>query len=180
MDPSSKACRFAAALHALNKWGLLMKRINEYKKMFGVEGDIELGPLKKKYRLLVKEWHPDKFPDGGEKSIEAETVSRKVIDGYHFLVSMAPETQMAYREEYMELTTNSGIEDLAHKAQLLEVTFLNGDTYEYFGVNQQLFNKLLNSDKQYRFAKRKIFNSFPHRKSKKGLQESSDAAPVSE
>ncbi len=32
-----------------------MKRINEYKKLFGVEKEIELKPLKKSYRNLVKE-----------------------------------------------------------------------------------------------------------------------------
>ena len=49
-----------------------MKRIKEFKKMFGVEGALELKQLKKQYRNLVKEWHPDKFPDGGEKAEEAE------------------------------------------------------------------------------------------------------------
>ena len=70
-----------------------MKRINEYKKLFGVENEIELKTLKKSYRDLVKEWHPDKFQDGDVLREEAEIKSRKIIDGYHFLVSMAPETK---------------------------------------------------------------------------------------
>ena len=37
-----------------------MKRINHYRKLFNVNGDIELAELKKSYRNLVKEWHPDK------------------------------------------------------------------------------------------------------------------------
>ena len=137
--------------------------------MFEVEGALELKQLKKQYRNLVKEWHPDKFPNGGEKAEEAEAMSRRVIEGYHFLVSMAPETKEAQKEEYAELTTNSGIQDLQHKGMLLEITFLNGDTYEYFGVNGQLFNKFLNADNQYRFAKRKVFNAFPYRKAKSGI-----------
>ena len=148
-----------------------MKRIKEFKKMFEVEGALELKQLKKKYRNLVKEWHPDKFPNGGEKAEEADAMSRRVIEGYHFLVSMAPETKEAQKEEYTELTTNSGIQDLQHKGMLLEITFLNGDTYEYFGVNGQLFNKFLNADNQYRFAKRKVFNAFPYRKAKSGISE---------
>ena len=139
--------------------------------MFEVEGALELKQLKKQYRNLVKEWHPDKFPNGGEKAEEAEAMSRRVIEGYHFLVSMAPETKEAQKEEYMELTTNSGIQDLQHKGMLLEITFLNGDTYEYFGVNGQLFNKFLNADNQYRFAKRKVFNAFPYRKAKSGISD---------
>ncbi len=137
--------------------------------MFEVEGALELKQLKKQYRNLVKEWHPDKFPNGGEKAEEAEAMSRRVIEGYHFLVSMAPETKESQKEEYTELTTNSGIQDLQHKGMLLEITFLNGDTYEYFGVNGQLFNKFLNADNQYRFAKRKVFNAFPYRKAKSGI-----------
>lgn len=148
-----------------------MKRVNEFKRMFEVEGIIELAPLKKKYRSLVKEWHPDKFPEGGEKAEKAEVMSRRIIEGYHFLVSMAPETQDSQKEEYLELTTKSAILDLTHKGLLLEITFLNGDTHEYFGVNRQLFTKLLNADNQYRFAKRKIFNAFPHRKSKSGAED---------
>jgi len=139
--------------------------------MFEVEGALELKQLKKQYRNLVKEWHPDKFPNGGEKAEEAEAMSRRVIEGYHFLVSMAPETKEAQKEEYAELTTNSGIQDLQHKGMLLEITFLNGDTYEYFGVNGQLFNKFLNADNQYRFAKRKVFNAFPYRKAKSGISD---------
>ena len=64
-----------------------MKRINEYKKLFSVEKEIDLKQLKTTYRNLVKEWHPDKFQKGDEKAIEAELMSRQIIDGYHFLVS---------------------------------------------------------------------------------------------
>ena len=49
-----------------------MKRISEYKKLFGVESKIELKSLKKAYRNLVKEWHPDKFQAGDALQEEAE------------------------------------------------------------------------------------------------------------
>ena len=89
-----------------------MKRINEYKKLFEVDGAIELAMLKKKYRQLVKEWHPDKFPDGGNKALEAEEMSRRVIDGYQFLVSIAPATKEANLEEFKTTTTESMIASL--------------------------------------------------------------------
>ena len=44
-----------------------MKRIKQYKKLFKVEGPINLKELKKTYRGLVKEWHPDKFQDQEKK-----------------------------------------------------------------------------------------------------------------
>ena len=76
-----------------------MKRINQYKKLFKVEGSINLKDLKKTYRGLGKEYHPDKFQDEVEKE-EAGVKSLDIIDGYHFLVSIAPETKEANSEEY--------------------------------------------------------------------------------
>ena len=111
-----------------------MKRISQYKKLFGIEKEIDLKVLKKSYRNLVKEWHPDKFQDGDTKAEEAELKSREIIDGYHFLVSIAPETISANLEAYTETITNAGIADYVHKGLLLEITFLDGTTYEYFGV----------------------------------------------
>lgn len=148
----------------------LMKRINEYKKLFGVEKDIELKALKTSYRNLVKEWHPDKFQDGDALREEAELNSRKIIDGYHFLVSIAPETKSANLEEYKDTITNSGIADFQHKGMLLEVTYLDGSTYEYFGVTRQLYIKMVNSDKLNRFAKRSIYPNHLYRKSKRTLE----------
>lgn len=148
-----------------------MKRINEYKKLFSVEKELELKQLKTTYRNLVKEWHPDKFQDGDEKREEAEIKSRQIIDAYHFLVSIAPETKNANLEEYNATINESGIADFHHKGLVLEITFLNGFTYEYFGVQRNMFQKMINSDKQLRFAKRNIFNSYLYRKSKKQLQE---------
>ncbi|MCF4101561.1 KTSC domain-containing protein [Gillisia sp. M10.2A] len=144
-----------------------MKRVNEYKKLFNVEKEIDLKQLKTAYRNLVKEWHPDKFQEGDEKREEAEIMSRQIIDGYHFLVSIAPETKAANLEEYTKTINESGIADFQHKGNVLEVSFLDGTTYEYFGVNKALYIKLINSDRQFRFAKRTIFNSFLYRKSKK-------------
>ena len=144
-----------------------MKRINEYKKLFGVEKEVELKHLKKSYRNLVKEWHPDKFLNGDPLQEEAEVQSRRIIDGYHFLVSIAPETKKANLDVYTETITNSDIEDYKHKGLLLEITFLDGSTYEYFGVTKQIYIKMVNSNKLNRFAKRSIYPNYMYRKSKR-------------
>ena len=148
-----------------------MKRINEYRKLFGIEREIDLKVLKKSYRDLVKEWHPDKFQEGDSKREEAEVRSRKIIDGYHFLVSIAPETKAANLEAYTETITNSGIADYHHKGLLLEITFVDGSTYEYFGVTKQVYIKMVNSNTVNRFAKRMIYPKYTYRQSKKQLQE---------
>jgi len=49
-----------------------MKRIKEYKKLFKVEGAIDLKELKTTYRGLVKEWHPDKFQEEEQKKEAGE------------------------------------------------------------------------------------------------------------
>jgi|TARA_B110000037_G_scaffold10878_1_gene11787 hypothetical protein len=148
-----------------------MKRISQYKKLFGVEKEIDLKTLKKSYRNLVKEWHPDKFQENDSKAEEAELKSREIIDGYHFLVSIAPETIAANLDVYTETITNSGIADYMHKGLLLEITFLDGSTYEYFGVTKPIYIKMINSNKLNRFAKRTIYPNYIYRKSKRTVQE---------
>ena len=147
-----------------------MKRINEYKKLFGIENEVELKTLKRSYRDLVKEWHPDKFQNGDALQEEAEINSRKIIDGYHFLVSIAPETKASNLVDYTETITNAGIADYQHKGLLLEITFLDGTTYEYFGVTKQVYIKMINSNKLNRFAKRAIYPNYTYRKSKRTLE----------
>lgn len=147
-----------------------MKRINEYKKLFSIEQDMSLKTLKSTYRNLVKEWHPDKFQVDDNKAIEAELKSRQIIDAYHFLVSISPETKAANLDEYNE-TISSTILDWQHKGLVLEVTFLDGNTYEFFGVNKALYIKFSQSNKQTRFAKRNIFNTHTYRKIKKSIVE---------
>ncbi|MDH5397763.1 MAG: KTSC domain-containing protein [Cyclobacteriaceae bacterium] len=148
-----------------------MKRISEYKKLFNVEPATDLKQLKSTYRNLVKEWHPDKFQEGDAMGAEAEIKSQKIIDAYHFLVSIAPETKEATLEEYNLTITESGVADYKHKGLLLEVSFSDGSTYEYFGVPKSVYAKFNNSDKKMRFGKRNIFNTYLYRQSKKALQE---------
>lgn len=145
-----------------------MKRINAYKKMFNVEGNIDLKELKTTYRGLVKKWHPDKFQDNDSQKEEAEQMSQKIIDGYHFLVSISPETKQTNAELYKTRTSETGISDFQFKKQVLEVTFNDGAVYEYFGVSPKVFQKMVNTDKLMRFSKRNIFDSYLYRQSKKG------------
>jgi len=143
-----------------------MKRIKEYKKLFNIEGQIDLKELKTSYRNLVKEYHPDKFLDEAAKE-EAEEISTKIIDGYHFLVSIAPETKEANLDEYKITTSECQVVDWRHKSMLLEVTFSDGNTYEYFGVSKILFGKFVNAKSMNNFGRRNIFNAFLYRKIKK-------------
>lgn len=147
-----------------------MKRINQYKKLFNVMPSTDLKTLKNTYRSLVKEWHPDKFQEGDPKHEEAKLKGKEIIDGYHFLVSIAKETTKANEKEYLA-TIETGIDDFKHKGLLLEITFMNGATYEYFGIAKNQYLKFLNADKQLRFAKRNVCHSYTYRQSKKAQEE---------
>jgi len=146
-----------------------MKRINEYKKLYKVEKEIDLKEIKSTYRTFVKEWHPDKFQDS-QKKIEAEEITIKIIDAYHFLVSIAPETIEKNLAEYTETITKSRVIDYHHKSNLLEVSFSDGNTYEYFGVNRKKFMKFINAKAINNFGRRHIFNSFLYRKAKRTVE----------
>lgn len=147
-----------------------MKRVNEYRKLFNADKDTDLKQLKRTYRNLVKEWHPDKFQENDPLFEQVELKSRQIIDGYHFLVSIAPETKATYRDEYLHTTSKIGISNYNHKGLFMEVEFLDGSKYEYFGVNGNMFQKFLNADKQIRFARRNIFSSYLYRKAKKAQE----------
>jgi hypothetical protein len=133
-----------------------MKRIVDYRKLFGVTKETTLAELKVIYRNLVKEWHPDKFREGDPMREEAAIKSQTIIDAYHFLVSISPETHLSNAERYAETTTNCFIENFTWKGHALKVTFQDESTYEYFGVPHALYAKLINSDTQGRFVRRHI------------------------
>ncbi len=140
-----------------------MKRIIEYRKLFDVAKDADLNDLKNVYRKLVKQWHPDKFQEGDPGKAQAESKSKLIIEAYHFLVSISPETHIQNKEEYLQTIGSFGIEDYSYKSLTLKITFQNGSVYEYFGVPQGIYAKLNNSSTQARFARRHICNSFTYR-----------------
>ena len=144
-----------------------MKRIAEYKKLYDIAGEIDLKAIKLTYRNVMKDCHPDKFPNGGPELEAAEIKSKLMIEAYHFLVSIAPETHVSNKDEYIATTTTSGISDFNYKNSKLEITFLDGSVYEYFGVPKPVYVKLVNTNTQYRFAKRHIFDTYLYRNVKK-------------
>jgi curved DNA-binding protein CbpA len=138
-----------------------MKKIVDYRKLLGVNEAAELQELKTNYRNMMKTWHPDKFQD--ESRIEAEEKSKTIIEAYHFLVSIAPETRGQSLNEYTLTTSSSNIADFEYKSQVLKITFLDGNAYEYFDVPKAVYIKLINADSPGRFARRHIYNAYVYR-----------------
>ena len=140
-----------------------MKLINDYRKLLAVTKDAELKELKTVYRNLMKDCHPDKFVNDDAGKTAAEEKSKAIIEAYHFLVSIAPETIAASLEQYNQTITAAGIEDFQYKGQTLQVTFADGNKYEYFDVPKSVYSNLVNAPTQNRFARRHIFNNYVYR-----------------
>ena len=144
-----------------------MKKIVDYRKLLNVTETAELSELKSVYRSMMKTWHPDRFIENAEQKLEAEEKSKTIIEAYHFLVSIAPETRNQSFADYTLTTTTSNIADFDYKSQVLTVTFLDGNSYEYFDVPKAVYIKLINADSPGRFARRHIFNNYVYRSTSK-------------
>jgi DnaJ-class molecular chaperone len=139
-----------------------MKKIVDYRKLLGVTEAAELQELKTIYRGLMKTWHPDKYQEGEERTA-AEEKSKTIIEAYHFLVSIAPETRNQTMADYILTTTTAGIADFEFKQQVLQVNFTDGTSYEYFDVPKAVYVKFINADSPGRFARRHIYNNYLYR-----------------
>ncbi|WP_449397914.1 KTSC domain-containing protein [Chryseobacterium wanjuense] len=142
-----------------------MKKLGEYRKLLEVDKNVTLKELKTIYRNTMKDTHPDKFINDEAGKLEAEEKSKSVIEAYHFLVSINPETQEKFKEEYTETITKSNIQDFYLEKSVLTVQHLNGNIYEYIGVPRNTYIKMVNADSPSRFARRHIYGSFVYRKS---------------
>ena len=141
-----------------------MKRIVEYRKLLEVDKNVTLKELKTIYRNSMKDSHPDKFVNDEAGKLDAEERSKSVIEAYHFLVSINPETQEKYKEEYTETTSKSNIQDFEYEKQILKIQHLNGKMFEYIGVPRNTYIKMVNADSPSRFARRHIYGNFVYRK----------------
>jgi hypothetical protein len=146
---------------------LFMRHILSYRKLLGASETTTLKELKSIYRGLMKEWHPDKFSDNPDLKLDAEEKSKKIIQAYHFLVSIAPETRELTLADYTETTNNSSIVDFDYKSEVLKIIFEDGNEYEYFGVPKAIYVKLINAETPGRFARRHIYSSYLYRSTSK-------------
>lgn len=144
-----------------------MKRIERHRAILGVDDKATLSDLKKVYRKIMMEWHPDKFQDSDEAKKDAEVKSAKLIASYHFLVSVHTETHEATKDVYLATTSEASIKDFEFKSEILRVEFTDGSEYEYYGVPKAIYVKLVNADTPDRFARRHIYQTYLYRSTSK-------------
>ena len=114
-----------------------MKKIADSRKLIGATSATKLKELNTLYKGLMKSHHPDRFPNDEEKREEAEEFSKRLIDAYKFLESIHPETHASNAEDF-EKTVASSITDWHYKGLTLHLTFGDGSTYEFYGVQPNL------------------------------------------
>lgn len=141
-----------------------MKRITAYRQLLNVEKGVTLKELKNIYRTAMKECHPDRFHDNPDGLAVAEERSKSVIEAYHHLVSINPETIAEGKPEFEQTINNEPLTDFFYENIRLTVTFGNGNSYEFISVPKATYIKMVNADSPARFAKRHIFTAFPYRK----------------
>ncbi|WP_297333921.1 KTSC domain-containing protein [Flavobacterium sp.] len=147
-----------------------MKKIVEYRKLLNVTKAATLKELKTIYRNSMKECHPDTCTTD-EETLAAEEQSKAIIEAYHFLVSVAPETLDKTKAEYTKTTTTSGILDFYMENQALYINFVDGSCYEYFGVPKNTYIKMINAESPARFARRHIYGTYLYRSAVKIVAE---------
>ncbi len=140
-----------------------MKKIADYRKLLDVDNKVDLSTLKSRYRQIMKECHPDRFANDQEGLLAAEEKSKEMIEAYHFLVSICPETLENQLPIYKHTIETSGILDFDWKGHILTLTFLDGSKYEYFNVSRNEYIKLVNADSPARFAKRHVYPKYSYR-----------------
>ncbi|MFT3884545.1 MAG: KTSC domain-containing protein [Flavobacteriales bacterium] len=148
-----------------------MKKILDSRRLLGATAKTDLKELGLLYKKLMKEHHPDRFANDEARRHEAEETSKHVIDAYHFLVSIHPETHAQSAEEF-ERTIATPITNWHYKSQTLHVDFGDGCAFEFYGVPQNVYNKFVNNDGNSRFARRHIFHTYIRRQVKKANEAS--------
>lgn len=144
-----------------------MRKIDSYRRLLEVTEKTSLADLKSVYRNLMKNFHPDKFQDNDAEKIIAENKSKAIIEAYHFLVSIAPETIAKSFDQYQNTINTSNIEEFEYKTEILTINFSDGSCYEYFAVPKSVYVKLVNAPAQARFLRRHIATEFIYRSTNK-------------
>ena len=141
-----------------------MKKINAYRELLGVDKTATLKDLKTIYRNAMKECHPDRFHDDADGLAVAEEKSKSVIEAYHHLVSINPETIADGLPEFRETIASATMVDFRYEHVRLQVDFSNGARYEWISVPKATYIKMINADSPARFAKRHLYDAFPYRR----------------
>jgi hypothetical protein len=61
---------------------------------------------------------------------------------------------------YEDTIKNINIEEFYMENGVLNISFLNGNKFEYFSVPKPIYIKMVNAESPNRFARRHVYNNF--------------------
>lgn len=118
--------------------------------------------IRKAYYNLIKQWHPDKFYNDRQKNIEATEKSKIIIDAYDNLKNYQP--FLTNKNPCTIRVKSSNIYSINYDNNKLQIKFLKGGVYEYYGVPENLFNEFMNASSKGKFARKYIYNNYRFKK----------------
>lgn len=142
------------------------KTIEYYLTILGVTLQSTKEEIKKAYRNIIKQWHPDKFPNDKQKIIEATEKSKLINEAYHNLRNYSPDEPITTLGRIRVKSSNIHSVGYDSKQMILQIQFLNGGVYEYYGVPENIFTQLMKAESKGKFAIRHIFNSYRYKRVK--------------
>ncbi len=171
----------------------LTEALRQHCAVLGFDAIPSLPDLRKSYKLLVKQWHPDKFNNRKKLQQLAVQKTQKINLAYRALLDaiteappegesgVGPAPGSNSRHQYSWQKYTEGFPDdeakefflnsshvvsagYSKKRQILYLKFLGDEIYLYFDVPAFVFKHLLLSKSPGKYAMRFIYKRFRHRK----------------
>ncbi len=144
------------------------KTTEYYLKILGVTVKSTKEEIKTAYRIAIKQCHPDKFPDDKQKILAATEKSKLINEAYQALKNYSPPIPKKSKSYYEHIywhykdrgnrnITRRNIDNVVvhsagydQKEKMLQIVFFES-LYEYYGVPEDVFDKLIISEKPYNY-----------------------------
>ena len=142
------------------------KTIEYYLNILGVTLQSTKEEIKKAYRNIINQSHPDKFPNDKQKNLEATEKSKLINEAYHNLKNYAPNEPSITVGRVRVKSSNIHSVGYDSANMILQIQFLNGGVYEYYGVPENVFREMMKAESKGKFAIRYIYNSYRYKRVK--------------
>jgi len=143
---------------------LANKSIEFYLNILGVTFQATKEEIRKAYHSIIKQWHPDKFPNDIQQNLEATEKSKLINEAYRSLKNYEPFATGVGVGRIRVKSSNIHSVGYDNKNMILQIQFLKGGVYEYYEVPEYIFKELINAESKGRFAAAYIFSSYRYKR----------------
>ncbi len=163
---------------------LINKDPEYYFKVLGVDRYSSQLDIKKAFRELIKQNHPDKFQND-KNTISVATKKSQLINEAYIILKHYQPPDLKKLNDYSPHYQRQGNKKLMHDIgrgdvkssniksvgydkdnNMLQIEFRNGYIYEYYNVPEEIFIDLLDAESKGRFGNRYIFYSYSYERVK--------------